>query len=46
VFWGAIDEVLTGWVFETLDGGDADVEVAERAVVELMLGGVRAPMSE
>ena len=41
VFWGAIDEVLTGWVFGTLPGGDADVERAEHAVVELVLGGLR-----
>ena len=43
VFWGAIDEVLTGWVFGTLPDGDEDVERAEHAVVELVLGGLRAP---
>ncbi len=42
VFWGAIDEVLTGWVFGTLDGGDDDVALAERAVVTLMVDGVAA----
>lgn len=42
VFWGAIDEVLTGWVFGTLDDSDVDVSQAERAVVELVLGGMRA----
>lgn len=42
VFWGAIDEVLTGWVFGTLPDTDADVAQAERAVVELVLGGLRA----
>lgn len=42
VFWGAIDEVLTAWVFGTLPDGDADVAEAERAVVELVLGGLRA----
>lgn len=40
VFWGAIDEVLTGWVFGTLPGTDEDVAEAERAVVELVLRGV------
>lgn len=42
VFWGAIDEVLTAWVFGTLPDTDADVADAERAVVELVLGGLRA----
>ncbi|MCW2949344.1 MAG: TetR/AcrR family transcriptional regulator [Thermoleophilia bacterium] len=41
VFWGAIDEVLTAWVFGTLPGADDDVAQAERAVVELVLGGLR-----
>ena len=41
VFWGAVDEILTGWVFGTLPGSDADVAQAEHAVVELVLGGSR-----
>lgn len=40
VFWGAIDEVLTGWVFGTLPSADDDVSRAERAVVEVVLGGL------
>ena len=40
VFWGAVDEVLTGWVFGTLPGSDDDVAQAEHAVVELVLGGL------
>lgn len=40
VFWGAIDEVLTGWVFGTLSGSDEDVAQAEHAVVELVLRGL------
>ena len=43
VFWGAIDEVLTGWVFGTLDGDDEAVATAERAVVEVVLHGLAAP---
>jgi hypothetical protein len=42
VFWGAIDEVLTGWVFGTLPGEDDDVVRAEHAVVEVALGGLVA----
>lgn len=41
VFWGAIDEVLTGWVFGTLPSADEDVADAERAVVEVVLGGLQ-----
>ena len=40
VFWGAVDEVLTGWVFGTLPGTDEDVLKAETAVVELVLNGL------
>lgn len=40
VFWGAVDEVLTGWVFGTLPGADDDVAQAEHAVVELVLNGL------
>lgn len=40
VFWGAVDEVLTGWVFGTLPGSDDDVASAETAVVQLVLGGL------
>ena len=40
VFWGAVDEVLTGWVFGTLSGSDEDVAQAEHAVVELVLRGL------
>lgn len=41
VFWGAIDEVLSGWVFGTLNSDDADVARAEQAVVQIVLGGIR-----
>jgi TetR/AcrR family fatty acid metabolism transcriptional regulator len=43
VFWGAINEVLTAWVFGSMPDADGDVAEAERAVVELVLGGMRAP---
>lgn len=42
VFWGAVDEVLTGWVFGTLADSDEDVAQAEKAVVELVLRGLSA----
>lgn len=40
VFWGAVDEILTAWVFGTMPAEDADVAEAEHALVELLLGGM------
>jgi TetR/AcrR family fatty acid metabolism transcriptional regulator len=40
VFYGALDEVLTGWVLGTLADGDEDMAAAERAVVEIVCGGL------
>lgn len=42
VFWGAVDEILTAWVFGTLPAEDVDVAAAEHALVELLLGGMGA----
>jgi AcrR family transcriptional regulator len=42
IFWGAIDEVLTAWVFGTLPAEDDDVARAELAVVQIALGGLSA----
>lgn len=41
VLWGAVDELLTGWVFGTLPDGDADIRAAEQTVVEVVLTGLR-----
>lgn len=46
VFWGAVDEILTAWVFGTLPSEDADVADAEHALVELLLHGLAAPSSD
>jgi AcrR family transcriptional regulator len=40
IFYGAIEEILTGWVLGQLDDGDEDVAAAERAVVGVVLGGL------
>lgn len=40
VFYGAIDELLTGWVLGRLPDSDEDVERAERTVVEIVTGGL------
>ena len=37
ILYGALEEILTGWVMGTLAGGEEDVAEAERAVV-LILG--------
>jgi AcrR family transcriptional regulator len=43
VFYGALDEVLTSWVLGQLPDRDEDIERAERNVVALLTGGLRAP---
>jgi TetR/AcrR family transcriptional regulator, fatty acid metabolism regulator protein len=43
VFYGAFDEVLTSWVLGQLPDRDEDIERAERDVVALLTGGLRAP---
>ena len=40
VFYGAIEEILTGWVLELLPDGDEDVARAEQTVVEILAGGL------
>jgi TetR/AcrR family fatty acid metabolism transcriptional regulator len=39
VFYGAIDELLTGWVLGQLAGGDDEVAAAERTLVDVLLAG-------
>jgi AcrR family transcriptional regulator len=40
VFYGAIDELLTGWVLGRLPDSEEDVAGAERTVVEIVTGGL------
>jgi AcrR family transcriptional regulator len=42
IFYGAIEEILTGWVLELLPDGDAEVGRAEETVVEIVAGGLGA----
>ena len=44
-FYGAIEQVLTGWIFETLPVGDAEMERAKDLVVETIVGGLRGSSS-
>ena len=41
-FYGAIEQVLTGWIFEFLPRGDAEYEQAKAFVVETICGGLDA----
>jgi TetR/AcrR family fatty acid metabolism transcriptional regulator len=40
IFYGAIEEILTGWVLGSLGDTDDDVAGAERAVVGIVVGGL------
>ena len=42
IFYGALEEILTGWVLGQLPDGDDDVARAERTVVDLVCGGLAA----
>jgi AcrR family transcriptional regulator len=46
VFYGAIDEVLTGWVLGQMPGGDTEVAAAERTVVAVLLAGFSVAAQE
>ena len=45
IFYGAIEEVLTGWVLGLLPDGDDGVARAESTLVDIVLGGLGAPVS-
>jgi AcrR family transcriptional regulator len=40
IFYGALEEILTGWVLGQLPDGDEEVARAERTVVEVVCGGL------
>ena len=40
VFYGAVEELLTGWVLGRLPDSDEDVARAERTLVEIVAGGL------
>jgi AcrR family transcriptional regulator len=41
-FYGAIEQVLTGWIFDFLPKGEAEFEQAKTFVVETICGGLDA----
>jgi AcrR family transcriptional regulator len=42
-FYGAIEQVLTGWIFGLLPEGDEHFQRAKHLVVETVLGGLQSP---
>ena len=42
IFYGAIEEILTGWVLGILPDGDEEIARAERTVVQVVAGGLAA----
>ncbi len=40
IFYGALEEILTGWVLGQLPDGEDDVARAERTVLEVVCGGL------
>ena len=41
-FYGAIEQVLTGWIFGLLEEGEEAYEAAKRSVVETICGGLES----
>jgi AcrR family transcriptional regulator len=41
-FYGAIEQLLSGWVFETIPAGDRDFDRAREMLVEALCGGLEA----
>ena len=42
-FYGAIEQVLTGWIFELLPSGAGDYDQAKTFIVETICGGLERP---
>ena len=40
IFYGGLEELLTGWVLGQLPDGDQEVARAEQTVVDLLCGGL------
>jgi len=42
IFYGGLEEILTGWVLGQLPDGDEEVARAERTIVDVVCGGLTA----
>ena len=45
-FYGAIEQVLTGWIFDLVPAGEAEREEAKRLIVETVCGGLEPRASD
>jgi TetR/AcrR family transcriptional regulator, fatty acid metabolism regulator protein len=46
VFYGAIEQLLSGWIFDVLPHTEEDFEQAKLLVVEAICGGLEAPSAQ
>jgi hypothetical protein len=42
-FYGAIEQLLSGWVFDLIPAGESDFDRAREMLVETICGGLQAP---
>jgi TetR/AcrR family fatty acid metabolism transcriptional regulator len=42
IFYGGLEEILTGWVLDQLPDGDEEVARAERTIIDVVCGGLVA----
>ena len=40
IFYGGLEEILTGWVLGKLPDGDEEVARAERTIIDVVCGGL------
>jgi TetR/AcrR family transcriptional regulator, fatty acid metabolism regulator protein len=46
MFYGAIEQLLSGWIFDVIPQSEADFEQAKGLVVEAICGGLEAPSTQ
>ena len=46
MFYGAIEQLLSGWIFDLIPQGEADFEQAKSLVVEAICGGLEIPSTQ
>jgi TetR/AcrR family transcriptional regulator, fatty acid metabolism regulator protein len=46
MFYGAIEQLLSGWIFDVIPQSEEDFEQAKLLVVEAICGGLERPSSQ
>jgi AcrR family transcriptional regulator len=46
MFYGAIEQLLSGWIFDVIPASEGDFEQAKSLVVEAICGGLEAPSAQ